>query len=103
MLSGVREGTGAGEGTAYFLAKEEDAGAIGVWVSGVLCVCVSCILVHLTSVVLVFYVAAPVDEKGDVVDQSGDELEEVWIDLVAGMSNLLTLVWVVMVIVFTQR
>jgi|EP01043_Picozoa_sp_COSAG02_P022211 hypothetical protein len=100
----VREGTSAGEATASFLAKEEDAGAIGIWSAAVVCVSISCAVMHLLSVLLVYNADGPVDAG----DTAGDGAvqgpgEEIVIDMVAGMSDLLTLAWLVIVIVFTQR
>ena len=100
----VREGTSAGEATASFLAKEEDAGAIGIWSAAVVCISASCAVMHLLSVLLVHNADSPVDAgetMGDETQQSPSE--EIVIDMVAGMSDLLTLAWLVIVIVFTQR
>jgi hypothetical protein len=100
----VREGTSAGEATASFLAKEEDAGAIGIWSGAVVCISVSCAVTHLLAVLLVYNADDPVDEGGDVGGGAqGGAGQEVLVDLIAGMSDLLTLVWLAMVIVFTQR
>ena len=100
----VREGTSAGEATASFLAKEEDAGAIGIWSAAVVCTSASAAIMHLLSVLLVYNAGSPVDEgeiTGDETQQSPGE--EIVIDMIAGMSDLLTLTWLVIVIVFTQR
>lgn len=90
----VREGTSAGEATASFLAKEEDAGAVGIWSAVVVCISVTCAIMHPLSVLLVY--------NADDAAQQGPGAEIV-IDMVVGMSILIALAWLVMVVVFTQR
>ena len=100
----VREGTSAGEATASFLAKEEDAGAVGIWSAAVVCISVTCAIMHLLSVLLGYNADGQVD-AGDTTGDGGQQGPgaEIVIDMVVGMSSLLTLAWLVMVIVFTQR
>ena len=96
----VREGTSAGEATASFLAKEEDAGAVGIWSAVVVCISVTCAIMHPLSVLLVYNADDQV--VADDAAQQGPGAEIV-IDMVVGMSILITLAWLVMVVVFTQR
>ena len=100
----VREGTSAGEATAAFLAQEEHAMAIGIWSAAVVCVSVSCAVIHPLSVLLVYNSDDAEGEGGYAGEGARDAAGgEVMVDLVDGISNLFTLVWLVLVIAFTQR